>query len=106
MQIPHSLKLRAGRAAEAGCNQCRMAAEELQNPSFPTWPAKKNRAAARVKAARTTTQEMARLYARCGADIMHSVGKEGEDFLAILSCTRANRSLAVRWYSASSSMPM
>src|SRR5579883_989780 len=66
---------------------------------------KENRTVARVKAARTTTQEMARLYARRGADKMHSVGKEREDLLAILSFTRSNLSLAVRWYSASSSMP-
>jgi hypothetical protein len=96
MQIPYTLKLRAGRAAEAWFKQCRMAVEELPNHSFPTWSAKKNRTVARVKAARTTTQEMARLYARCGADKMHSVGKEGEDRLAILSFTRSNLSLAAR----------
>ncbi len=74
-----------------------MAVEELPNHSFPTWPAKKNHAVARVKAARTTTQEMARLYARRGVDTMHSVGKEGEDRLAILSLILVILSLAALW---------
>lgn len=91
---------------DAGCKHRRRAVEELPNPSFPTWPAKKDRTAARVKATGTTTQKMARLYARCGADNMHSVGKAGEDLFVILSFTRSNRSLATRWYSASSSTPM
>jgi len=73
-----------------------MAVEELPNHSFPTWPAKKNRTAARVKAAGTTIQEMVCLYASRGADKMHPVGKEGEDRLAILSCTRSKRSIAAR----------
>jgi len=96
MQIPYTLKCRSGRAEKAGCKRRRVAVEELPNHSFPTWPAKKSRTAARVKVTGTTTQEMARLYARCGADKMHSVGKEGEDLLAILSFTRSNRSLATR----------
>ncbi len=94
MQILHTLELRAGRAEKAGYKRRRMAVEELPNHSFPTWPAKKNRTVARVKAARTTTQEMARLYACCGAGKMHSVGKKGEDRLAILSFTRSKRSHA------------
>lgn len=72
-----------------------MSVEELPNHSFPTWPAKKNRTVARVKAAGTTTQEMVRLYARGGADKMHSVGKEGENRLAILSLILVILSLAV-----------
>jgi hypothetical protein len=88
IQIPYTLERRAGRAAKAGYEPRWTAVEELPNHSFPTWPAKKSRTVARVKAARTTTQEMARLYARRGADKMHSVGKEAEDLLAILSFTR------------------
>ncbi len=63
----------------------------MPSHSFPTWPAKKNRTVARVKAAGTTTQDWVRLYARRGAGKMHSVGKEGEDRLAILSFTRPSR---------------